>query len=345
MIAGVLVSVAGLLAQLPAEKLQELRKRYPLADADRNGILTMDEARAYYEKVNAPARKAAPQRVAPTIENGSYARSGTGTFDFWRGRSKEPSPLVIYFHGGGFTAGSKSSISPALISAALDRGFALMSVSYPFLSEAPIQDILPAAARSVQFARRFAKDWNVDPRRIACMGLSAGGGIALWIAAHPDLADPDSADPVSRQSSRIQAAAMLNGQATYDIARWKDLIGPVDDKLQKDPSEGPQFYHFKGPEEMTSSAGASVRSGVDMHRLLDPSDPPLFLFSNTVVKSRMDRGTYLHHPRHAEVTAQRAASLGVEHQLVVGEAARGKNGALMALDFFRERLMSTGNSP
>ncbi len=344
-LAAVLLSGAGLLAQLPSDKLQELRKRYPLADADRNGTLTPDEARAYFKKLYAPGGRPALPRIAPTIENGSYARSGSGSFDFWQGRTQDPSPLVVYFHGGGFTTGGKNDISPSVVGGALDRGFAVMSVSYPFLADAPIQEILPACARAVQFARRHARDWNIDPKRIACMGLSAGGGVALWIAVHPDLAEPDASDPVARESTRIQAAAMLNGQATYDILRWKDLIGPADERLQNDPSEGPRFYHLASPEEMASPAGAAIRAGVDMYGLLDRSDPPVFLFSNTVVKKRMDRGTYLHHPRHAQVTAEKAASLGVTHRLMSGEAARGKNGATEALDFFQEQLIPTGNNP
>jgi len=30
--------------------------------------------------------------------------------DFWKARSDEPTPLVIYIHGGGFTTGSKAMI-------------------------------------------------------------------------------------------------------------------------------------------------------------------------------------------------------------------------------------------
>ncbi len=49
-----------------------------------------------------------------------------------------------------------------------------------------------------------ADDWNVDKTRVAAYGGSAGAGTSLWLAFHDDLADPKSADPVLRESSRLR---------------------------------------------------------------------------------------------------------------------------------------------
>jgi acetyl esterase/lipase len=64
-------------------------------------------------------------------------------------------------------------------------------------------------ARAVQYLRSRAKEWNLDPARVAATGGSAGAGISLWLAFHADLADPKSKDPVARQSD----AADLRGRA------------------------------------------------------------------------------------------------------------------------------------
>ena len=42
----------------------------------------------------------------------------------------------------------------------------------------------------MQYIRSRAKEWNIDPTRIASYGSSAGAGTSLWLAFHDDLADP-----------------------------------------------------------------------------------------------------------------------------------------------------------
>ncbi len=59
-------------------------------------------------------------------------------------------------------------------------------------SPAPQHD----GARAIQFLRSKAGEWNLDPKRFAAFGGSAGTGISLWTGLHDDLADPKSSDPV-----------------------------------------------------------------------------------------------------------------------------------------------------
>ena len=119
---------------------------------------------------------------------------------------------------------------------------------------APIQDILRDSARAIQFLRANAKEFNIDKERIASFGESAGGGTSLWLATHADLADPDSDDPVLRESSRLAAAGMLNGQCTYDLMQWPEEIGfpSMEETVHRD------FYMFFGAstrEELDTEKG------------------------------------------------------------------------------------------
>src|SRR5436305_5451452 len=81
-----------------------------------------------------------------------------------------------------------------------------------------------ASARAIQFLRSKAGEWNIDPKRIACTGGSAGAGISLWLAFHDDLADPQSADPVARQSTRLSCAMPTNMQCTYDPREIEKIV-------------------------------------------------------------------------------------------------------------------------
>lgn len=333
----------GTFAQSP-EQLAKLLKRFPLADANQDGTLTTGEALAYHEK----ARNSAPDnRPAPSLSAVSYAPDPESLLDFWKPESNKPTPLLIFIHGGGFKAGSRKGLKPEFIEKALAEGFAVISIDYPFLDKKPVQEILPLAARAVQFARYKAAEWNIDSARIAVLGGSAGAGTSLWIAAHPDLADPKSEDPVSRQSSRVQAAASINGQATYDLLKWEELVGPPPAGILRDESEPLRFYHLPAGSDLQSEAAKAARAKVDIHGLLDKTTPPLFLFTSqrNPGKAANDRGGYVHSPRHSEAIAAKAGELGIPHELVVHEKAAGKDGIIESIAFFKKQFEAIKETP
>jgi hypothetical protein len=51
--------------------------------------------------------------------------------------------------------------------------------------------------------RYLADTPNIDKKRIACRGGSAGRCLSLWIALRDALADPDSDDPIAREPTRL----------------------------------------------------------------------------------------------------------------------------------------------
>lgn len=323
-------------AQSP-EQLAKQLKRFPQADTNQDGTLTKEEALAYREK----NKKAAPaNRPVPTISGGSYASDPDALFDLWKPESTKPTPLLIFIHGGGFKAGSRTSLKAEFIEKARAEGFAVISIDYPFLDKKPVQEILPLAARSVQFARHNAAAWNIDPAHIGVLGGSAGAGTSLWIAAHPDLADPKSDDPVARESSRVQAAAAINTQSTYDLLKWESLIGPAPGGIRHNLSEPLSFYHLPADADLNSDAAKAIRAQVDIHGLLDKTTPPLFLFTSQRNPNQPvnDRSAYVHSPRHAEVIAAKASELGVKNELFINEKSAGKDGTIESIAFFKKQF-------
>jgi acetyl esterase/lipase len=63
---------------------------------------------------------------------------------------------------------------------------------------APIQD----AQRALRTVRARAGEWDLDPKRVAILGFSAGGHLASTAGTHFDAGKPDSRDPIERQSCR-----------------------------------------------------------------------------------------------------------------------------------------------
>jgi len=151
------------------------------------------------------------EAIPPTFADVPYGDQVRQTLDLWQARSDKPTPLVFYVHGGGWAAQDKTDIDDHLnVRAFLDAGISVATVNYRLLQDAnaahvvpPVQWPLHDAKRALQFLRSKAGEWNLDKTRTGASGVSAGGGTSLWLALHPDMAEPDSADPISRESTRF----------------------------------------------------------------------------------------------------------------------------------------------
>jgi acetyl esterase/lipase len=169
----------------------------------------------------APVAKAEPTQPAPTLADVAYGTHERQKLDFWRAESTRPTPLVFHIHGGGWVTGDKARV--AGLERYLAAGISVVSINYRYVTQAilagvkpPVEWPLHDAARALQFVRSQAAAWNIDPVRIGATGGSAGACSSLWLAFHPDRADPRSSDPVARQSTRLWCAAVSGAQTTLD---------------------------------------------------------------------------------------------------------------------------------
>src|SRR5437879_11151668 len=94
----------------------------------------------------------------------------------------EPPPVIMYFHGGGFTTGSIDIVDPVCRALANRSGCAVVAVGYRLAPEHPY----PAAPTDAYIATSWvaAKGlaFGVDGSRLAVMGDSAGGNLATVTA-------------------------------------------------------------------------------------------------------------------------------------------------------------------
>ncbi len=175
-----------------------------------------------------PAKKAdakAPPKItgpAPTLANVPYGPHPRQVIDFWKAPGDKPAPLVLCIHGGGWVNGSKDGYRNSA-ERYLKEGIAVAAINYRMVPEAdekgvkpPVQWPLEDAARALQFIRSKAGEWNVDKVRIGATGGSAGGCSSLYLLYHDDMADPKSADPVARESTRLFCAAVDGAQTSLD---------------------------------------------------------------------------------------------------------------------------------
>jgi acetyl esterase/lipase len=173
-------------------------------------------------KAKAKAKTAAPA-LPPTFANVPYGDHPREVLDFYKADSAEPTPLVVYIHGGGWMGGDKARVGTVDLKKLLGQGISVAAINYRLIPQAYEADVKPPvkwpledAARAVQFLRSKAGEWNIDKTRLAATGGSAGACSSLWLAMHDDMAKPDSSDPVARESTRLTCAAVVGAQTALD---------------------------------------------------------------------------------------------------------------------------------
>ena len=264
----------------PDPQLQQLLQRYPDADANHDGVLTAEEARAYRAKMLAnkgdtrtgrPA--AAAPAIPPTLTDVKYGPRERNVLDFWEVKSSNAVPVLIYFHGGGFVGGNKSLTGLQI--QGLKMGIAAVSANYPYAGQSgiTIREIMLDGARVVQFVRSKAAEWHIDPARVALTGGSAGGDMSVWIALHDDLADPRSDDPVKRQSSRVSCVVGNGAQTSNDPTLLATTIGGRHEMY----SSIPKMYNIVSSDELDRPDVKAMRLEYSAMNHASKDDPPLYL--------------------------------------------------------------------
>jgi acetyl esterase/lipase len=99
--------------------------------------------------------------------------------DFY-GTYQENAPVVIYIHGGGLIWGTREEISKEMIKLYTDNGFSLFSIDYRLAPSTKLPEILNDIEAAIQWIQlEGPKQFSIDPKKIAVVGSSAGGFLAL----------------------------------------------------------------------------------------------------------------------------------------------------------------------
>ena len=202
-----------------------------------------------------------------------------------------PFPVVLCIHGGAWITGSKAVYGPVLQMLA-GAGYAAASIDYRLAPRykypAQIDDVRLAAA----YLRAHAAELNIDPSRMAVLGDSAGGHLALLLG----LTEP-----------RDRFRAVINLYGVSDVARW--LPNP----------EGEQIEGMDAPTLLEKVYGTRDRSS-DVLRKASPltyvtkgNPPVLTMHGDADPTVRIEQAQWLHEALRKN---------GVEEKLVVVKGAK-----------------------
>lgn len=91
-------------------------------------------------------------------------------------------PIIIYFHGGGWTSYSKG-IYTTLCRRMAKMGYVVFNVNYSLAPVYKMQDIMNDSVAAIRFARENATKFGGDPDKITLAGDSAGAHISSTVTA------------------------------------------------------------------------------------------------------------------------------------------------------------------
>jgi len=124
-------------------------------------------------------------RVKRDIE---YAQAGGESLklDAFTPAGLGPFPAVIFVHGGGWSGGDKTGGNDPLFAPLAQKGIAWFTINYRLAPKhhypAPVEDVHAA----ILWVKAHAREFNIDPNRLALVGESAGGHLVAQAAMLPD---------------------------------------------------------------------------------------------------------------------------------------------------------------
>jgi acetyl esterase/lipase len=249
---------------------------------------------------------------APTIADVAYGADPAQKFDVWAPpHASGPLPAVVIFHGGGFAKGDRNPPPIGPIAHFTAGGFVVVNASYRLTPHAIFPAQMLDGARVVQWIRLHHADYGIDPNHIALMGSSAGAGIALWVALHKDLANPEAPDPVGRESTRIFAVVTANAQATYDAATIESIF-----HTRQIGQFMADFYGVRSPAELWDPKMKRVEEEASPVTYIHAGEPPILAFYNRdddgLPPSDTPRGSYVHNPAQGHYLVKVAEERGAK---------------------------------
>jgi acetyl esterase len=179
------------------------------------------------------------------------------TLDAWVPEGPGPFPAVIIVHGGGFVNGDKQTYVRPLFPILTDAGFAWFTINYRLSPGAKFPEPVTDVEDAVRWVMKNAKQYKVDPRRVALTGESAGGHLVSYVA--------------------VTSAKQLGLRAVVPIYAPHDLLGRA--KKAGAPSENIQKFVGVGPELTPESLAKLQKASPFYHA--QAKMPPILLIHGT----------------------------------------------------------------
>ncbi|HET7116161.1 MAG TPA: alpha/beta hydrolase [Hanamia sp.] len=199
------------------------------------------------------------------IKNIEYKNSNGKSLqlDIYKPRNLvKPAPLLVFIHGGGWTGGKREDYLVYLLAFA-KKGYITATVSYRLVKDSVYPACVEDITDAVQWLFKNGDKYGYDPDKIALIGGSAGGHLALLAAYGWRKPGANNDTMVSRSAHRIKAVVDLYGPADFTTEFAKNN-STVINFLGHTYKENPELYTEVSPVHY-----------------LDKNDPPTMILHGT----------------------------------------------------------------
>jgi len=186
---------------------------------------------------------------------------------------KDPMPVIVFIHGGGFRGGSKTAGYRHLMRFA-ERGYFCASIDYRFSTEAIFPAQLEDCKCAIRFLRAKAKEYNLDADHIGVWGGSAGGNLVAMLGTTGGVKEFEGKGGWEKYSSRVQAVVDYYGMTDFLAI----------DELVKKGIATERFMRRDGKDSASGLLGGPFWENPDLCRKASPTtyaskdDPPFLIF-------------------------------------------------------------------
>lgn len=269
-----------------------------------------------------------------------------------------PRPLIVYVHGGGWMAGGPRRSAayvdwPKVLAALAAKGYVVASVSYRFSREAPFPAAIQDVKASIRWLRARATTYNIDPKRAAIWGQSAGGHLAALagVSCHVTALEPGARiEPKAANVETVASTAAGSDQASDCVQAVVGWFGIYDFATMPKRTAPPPGMP-PGPSADDLFLGCPAGDCTPQQRAfaspvtyVDRSDPPVLLMhgsdDQTVPEAQTE--TFDAALRAAGVPVRKIVIPGVDHSWIgkTPEATRdaSKLALRTAIDFIDDQI-------
>ena len=102
-------------------------------------------------------------------------------------KSDKPLPVIVFIHGGGWQAGSKSSGIGSIGRFVSSGDYAGVSVGYRLTNEAQWPAQIHDCKAAIRWIKANAKEYGLDASKIGVWGTSAGGHLVSFLGTSGDV--------------------------------------------------------------------------------------------------------------------------------------------------------------
>ncbi|MDB5630053.1 MAG: hypothetical protein JWQ51_2393 [Tardiphaga sp.] len=163
-----------------------------------------------------------------TVSNSRFADMGNLRLRYYTpaNATKESNlPVVAYFRGGGWVIADLDTYDAAPAAIARKANAIVVSVDYPMAPENKFPAAHDEAISAWKYIEKNAKSWGGDPAKLALVGESAGGNLAIATAIA--VRDQKLTPPVAVVSVYPVAATTMDTPSKKEDAAAKPLNTPM----------------------------------------------------------------------------------------------------------------------